>query len=65
MVSDLNISDENISDLFHCNCFGSFYKQYMVSDLNTSDGKISDFISLQLLGFILVMKLRNVDFEGY
>ena len=51
--------------LFHRNCFGSFYKQYMVSDLNTSDGKISDFISLQLLGFILVMKLRNVDFEGY
>ena len=37
----------------------------MVSDLNTSDGKISDFISLQLFGFILDMKLRNVDFEGY
>ena len=35
----------------------------MVSDLNMYVGKMSDFISYLLLGFILVVKLRNLDFK--
>ena len=37
----------------------------MVSDLNRAHGKMSDFDSFPLLGFTLVIKPRNLDFEGY
>ena len=40
----------------------------MTSDLNSlnmSHGKTSDFVSFPLFGFILVMKLRNFDFESH
>ena len=33
-----------------------------MSDLNISDGKMSDFVSFPLLGFTVVIKLRNFDF---
>ena len=33
-------------------------------NLNLSNGKMSDFVSLPLLGFTLVIKLRNFDFES-
>ena len=36
----------------------------MMSDLNISHGKMPDFVSCPLLGFNLVMKLRNFDFES-
>ena len=35
-----------------------------MSDLNMSHGKMSDFVSYPLLGFTLVTKLRNFDFES-
>ena len=35
----------------------------MASDLNMSHGKMSDFVSFPLLGFTLVIKLINFDFE--
>ena len=34
-------------------------------DLNMSQGKMSDFVSVPLLGFTLVIKLRNFDFERH
>ena len=34
-------------------------------DLDMSLGKISDFVSFLLFGFTLVIKLRNIDFEGH
>ena len=37
----------------------------MVSDLNMSHEKMSYFVSFPLFGFTLVIKLRNVDFEGH
>ena len=37
----------------------------MMSDLNISHGKMSDFVSFPLLGFTLVIKLRNFDFESH
>ena len=37
----------------------------MTSDLNMSHGKMSDFVSLLLLGFTLIIKLRNFDFESH
>ena len=37
----------------------------MVSDLNMSNEKMSDFVSCTLFGFILAIKLKNVDFEGH
>ena len=37
----------------------------MVSDLNMSYGKIPVFVSFPLLGFVLVIKLRNFDFESH
>ena len=37
----------------------------MVPDLNMSHEKMSDFFSFPLLGFTLVMKLRNFDFKGH
>ena len=41
----------------------------MVSNLNMSHRKMSDFVSFPLFGFIgvflLVIKLRNFDFEGH
>ena len=36
----------------------------MTSDLNMSHGKMSDFVSFLLLGFTLIIKLRNFDFES-
>ena len=30
-----------------------------------SYGKMSDFVSFPLLGFTLVIKLRNFDFKGH
>ena len=35
------------------------------SDLNMSHGKMSDFVSFLLLGFTLIIKLRNFDFESH
>ena len=37
----------------------------MVSDLNMSHGKVYDFDSLPLLGFNIVVKVRNFDFKGH
>ena len=37
----------------------------MTSDLNMSHGKMSDFVSFLLLGFTLIIKLRNFDFESH
>ena len=37
----------------------------MVSDLNMSHGKMDAFVSFPLFGFTLVIKLRNLDFEGH
>ena len=37
----------------------------MVPDLNMTHGKMSDFILFPLLGFTLVIKLRNFDFEDH
>ena len=37
----------------------------MVSDLNMSHQKMSDFVSFQLFGFTLVIKLRNFNFESH
>ena len=47
-----------------------FYDQWktmsgMLSDLNMSCGKMSVFVSFQLFGFTLVIKLRNLDFENH
>ena len=36
-----------------------------MSDLNMSHGKMSDFVSFPLLGFSLVIKLRNFGFKNY
>ena len=36
----------------------------MVSDLNMSHRKMSDFVLFPLVGFILVIKLRNFNSEG-
>ena len=36
----------------------------MVSDLNMSHRKMSDFVLFPLVGFILVIKLRNSNSEG-
>ena len=36
-----------------------------MSDLNMSLGKMSDFVSFPLFGFILVIKLRNFNFESH
>ena len=38
----------------------------MVADLNMSQGKMSNFVSFQMFGFTLVIKLRKkIDFENY
>ena len=37
----------------------------IMSDLNMSHGKMSGFVSFPLLGFTLVVKLRNFNFEGH
>ena len=37
----------------------------MVSDVNMSHGKMTDFVPIPLLGFNLVIKLRNFSFEGH
>ena len=37
----------------------------MMSDLNMSHGKMFDFVSFPLLGFTLVIKLRNFDFKSH
>ena len=36
-----------------------------MSDLNLFHGKMSDFVSFQLFGFTLVIKLRNFDFKSH
>ena len=36
-----------------------------MSDLNISHGKVSCFVSFPLFGFILVIKLRDLDFENH
>ena len=36
-----------------------------MSDLNMPHGKMSDFDLFPLLGFTLVIKLGNFDFEGH
>ena len=33
--------------------------------INISHGKITDFVSIPLLGFTIVIKLRNFDFENH
>ena len=35
----------------------------MLSDLNMFHGKMSDFVLFPLLGFTLVIKLKNFDFD--
>ena len=35
----------------------------MGSDLNMLHGKVSDFVLFPLLGFTLVIKMRNFDFK--
>ena len=35
-----------------------------MSNLNMSHGKMSDFVSLPLLGFTSVIKLKNFDFKS-
>ena len=43
-----------------------FYDQWkVISDLNMSYGKMSDLVSFPLLGFTLVIKLRDFDFESH
>ena len=37
----------------------------MASDVYMSHGKLSDFVLFPLFGFTLVIKLRNLDFEGH
>ena len=37
----------------------------MLPDFNMSHGKMSDLVSFPLLGFTLVIKLRNFDFKGH
>ena len=37
----------------------------MTSDLNMPHGKMADFVSFPLLGFTLVIKVRNFDFESH
>ena len=37
----------------------------MPSDLTMSYGEIFDFVSFPLLGFTLVIKLRNFNFKGH
>ena len=37
----------------------------MVPDLKMIYEKMYDFVSFLLFGFILVIKLRNFDFEGH
>ena len=36
----------------------------MIPDLSMFRGKMSDFVSFLLLGFTLVIKLRNFDLES-
>ena len=36
-----------------------------MSDLNMTHGKMSDFVSFPLLGFTLVNKRKNFDFESH
>ena len=36
----------------------------MMSNLNLSHGEMSNFVLIPLLGFILVLKLRNFDFKS-
>ena len=43
-----------------------FYDQWKItSDLNMSQGKMYDLVSVPLLGFISVIKLRKFDFESH
>ena len=44
-------------------CF--LIKKYMMSDLNLPHSKMSDFVSFQLFGFTLVIKLKNSDLLKY
>ena len=37
----------------------------MASEWNMSYGKMSDFVPFSLFGFILVIKLKNFDFESH
>ena len=37
----------------------------MMSDLNMSNEKMSGFVSVQLLGFTLVIKLKILDLESH
>ena len=37
----------------------------MKSDLNMPHEKMFDFVSFPMFGFILVIKLRNFDFESH
>ena len=37
----------------------------LIDNLNISHEKISDFFSFSLLGFTLVLKMRNLDFESH
>ena len=44
----------------------AFSEQWkMTSDLNISHKKISDFVWFPRIGFTLVLKLRNFDFESH
>ena len=40
-------------------------KNDLVSDLNMPHGQMSDFVSFSLFGFMLVIKLRNFDFQSH
>ena len=40
-----------------------FDKKYMTLDLDISHEKMSDFVSFPVLGFTLVIKLRNLNLK--
>ena len=45
--------------------FGILQQWEMMSDLNMSHEKMSNFVSFPLLGFIVVIKLKKIDFESH
>ena len=67
VLSDLHMSRVNLFQKYksHWNMLVSHDQWEIMSDLNMSHGKMSGFVSFPLLGFTLVVKLRNFNFEGH
>ena len=68
LVSDVfcnEIESESFNYKSHWNILVFCGQWKMMSNLYMSKGKISDFVSFQLFGFTLVIKLRNFDFESH